>query len=50
MPARSFTSFDEAAAISRLYGGLHFPFGNQNGLLHGCGLRQVILDRLRFTK
>ena len=32
---RSFESFDEAAleaATSRLYGGIHYPFGNQAGL------------------
>lgn len=35
---RSFVSFDEAAeeaAISRLYGGIHFEFGNEVGLLTG---------------
>jgi Secretion system C-terminal sorting domain/PAP2 superfamily len=35
---RSFTSFDHAAeeaAISRLYGGIHFEFGNEVGLLTG---------------
>lgn len=35
---RSFNSFNEAAeeaAISRLYGGIHFEFGNEIGLLTG---------------
>ncbi len=35
---RSFNSFDEAAeeaAISRLYGGIHFEFGNESGLTTG---------------
>jgi len=36
--ARSFTSFDQAAeeaAASRVYGGIHFPFDNANGLATG---------------
>ena len=35
---RSFIGFAEAAeeaAISRLYGGIHFPSANKNGLLQG---------------
>jgi hypothetical protein len=35
---RSFSSFDEAAqeaAVSRLYGGIHFPFDNDDGLSAG---------------
>jgi hypothetical protein len=35
LPPRSFTSFSHAAheaAESRLYGGIHYRFGNQNGL------------------
>lgn len=38
LAVRSFASFREAAeeaAISRLYGGLHFPFGNVGGLVQG---------------
>lgn len=36
---RSFTSFREAAeeaAVSRLYGGIHYRFGNENGLAAGA--------------
>jgi hypothetical protein len=38
LPVRSFASFAaaaEEAAISRLYGGIHFRFGNQKGLDQG---------------
>jgi PAP2 superfamily len=38
MPARAFASFTvaaEEAAMSRLYGGIHFRSGNENGLVQG---------------
>jgi hypothetical protein len=38
LPVRSFPSFAaaaEEAAVSRLYGGIHFRFGNENGLAQG---------------
>ncbi len=38
IPARDFPSFDAAAAeaaVSRLYGGIHFPSANKNGLEQG---------------
>jgi hypothetical protein len=38
LPVRSFPSFEaaaEEAAMSRLYGGIHFRFGNQKGLEQG---------------
>lgn len=38
LPVRSFASFAaaaEEAAMSRLYGGIHFRFGNENGLAQG---------------
>jgi hypothetical protein len=50
---RSFGSFEEAAeeaAISRLYGGIHYPFGNNNGLTQGRCIGQVILDRVQFKR
>ena len=49
---RTFSSFDEAAsaaAISRVYADIHFPFGSQQGLVQGRRIGQVILDRLQFT-
>jgi hypothetical protein len=38
LPVRSFPSFTaaaEEAAMSRLYGGIHFRFGNEKGLEQG---------------
>ena len=38
LPVRSFPSFNaaaEEAAMSRLYGGIHFRFGNEAGLAQG---------------
>jgi hypothetical protein len=50
---RSFGSFEaaaEEAAISRLYGGIHYPFGNTNGLTQGSCIGQAILDRVQFKR
>jgi membrane-associated phospholipid phosphatase len=55
MPApepRSFSSFDEAAAeaaISRLYGGIHYAFDNDDGLTCGKCIGRTINRRVRFT-
>jgi hypothetical protein len=49
---RSFGSFDEAAAEaarSRLYAGIHYPFDNDNGLIQGRCIGQVIVDRITFS-
>jgi membrane-associated phospholipid phosphatase len=49
---RTFDSFDEAAAeaaISRLYGGIHFAFDNDDGLASGQCIGQAISDHVRFT-
>ena len=48
---RTFKSFDEAAAeaaVSRLYGGIHFAFDNDDGLASGQCIGQAIPDRVRF--
>jgi membrane-associated phospholipid phosphatase len=48
---RTFDSFDEAAAeaaVSRLYGGIHFAFDNEDGLASGKCIGQAITDRVRF--
>jgi hypothetical protein len=45
--SRSFTSFDQAAAEagqSRIYGGIHFQFANQDGLAAGRALGQYVLQ------
>ena len=49
---RAFISFEEAAeeaAISRLYGGIHYLFDNNNGLAQGQCIGQVMLDRVKFS-
>jgi hypothetical protein len=48
---RSFASFEEAAAeaaVSRLYGGIHYSFDNDDGLVAGQCIGQTILERVRF--
>ena len=47
--ARPFSSFAEAgqeAARSRLYGGIHYPMANQNGLEHGERIGRDVAERL----
>ncbi len=47
---RRYSSFQEAAdeaAESRLYGGIHFPMGNENGKALGRCVGEVVLNRLR---
>jgi len=48
---RTFGSFDAAAAeagVSRLYGGIHFSFDNEDGLASGRCVGQAIHDRVSF--
>jgi PAP2 superfamily len=50
---RTFDSFEEAAAeaaVSRLYGGIHFAFDNDHGLVSGQCIGQAILDRVQFKR
>lgn len=50
-PARSFGSFDEAAdeaAISRLYGGIHYRAAIVRGVEQGRCIGATILDTVRF--
>jgi hypothetical protein len=47
-PARSYPSFTaaaEEAAVSRLYGGIHFRNANEQGLACGRRIGTVVLDR-----
>lgn len=49
LPARSFSNFDEAAweaAVSRLYGGIHYPMGIEEGVYQGYCVGQQIADRV----
>jgi PAP2 superfamily protein len=51
LEARSFSSFEEAAAeaaVSRLYGGIHFFFDNNDGLAAGQCIGQAINEHVRF--
>jgi hypothetical protein len=53
LESRTFGSFDEAAseaAVSRLYGGIHFSFDNDDGLVSGRCIGQAIVDRVSFKK
>ena len=48
---RSFTSFEAAAseaAISRLYGGIHYRFGIENGVAQGRCVGETINSRIRL--
>jgi hypothetical protein len=48
---RTFESFDEAAteaAVSRLYGGIHFAFDNDDGLASGQCIGEAITEHVRF--
>jgi hypothetical protein len=52
IPARSFTSFRQAAAeaaISRLYGGIHYRDAIENGQQQGKQLAAFIVNRLKLA-
>ena len=47
---RHFGSFREAAeeaAISRLYGGIHYPMGIEFGIAQGDAIGDLVVERLR---
>ena len=49
LPARSFNSFNEAAneaAVSRLYGGIHFRDACEQGVAQGKRVGQFVIDNL----
>lgn len=49
LPERTFKSFYQAsdeAAISRLYGGIHFRDACENGVLQGKLVGQFMIDRI----
>lgn len=53
MPPRKFTSFiqaSEEAAISRLYGGIHYRPAVEQGIVEGRALGRFILDRVKTRK
>jgi hypothetical protein len=53
MPARSFTSFihaSEEAAVSRLYGGIHYRPAVDQGIVEGRALGNFIIKSVRTRK
>lgn len=53
MPARSFGSFKQAAeeaAVSRLYGGIHYRIANESGLKMGRQIGAFLNERVRTRK
>ena len=52
-PPRHFASFRKAAAeaaMSRLYGGIHYPMGNDNGAAQGRCIGRTVLDRVHTRR
>lgn len=50
LPVRSFASFRQAAeeaAVSRLYGGIHYRMAAENGLVQGRGVGQHVIERVQ---
>lgn len=53
LPPRHYESFFAAAdeaAISRLYGGIHYPMGIEEGVLHGDQVGRTVLARLHTRR
>lgn len=53
IPPRTFKSFLLAAdevGMSRLYGGIHYPWGNEAGIKNGRLIGQYVFDRLKTRK
>lgn len=52
LPMRAFNSFFEAsdeAAVSRLYGGIHYRMAADNGVTQGAGVGQHVISRLSLS-
>ena len=53
LPARTFTSFEQAAreaAVSRLYGGIHYRDAIDNGFKQGQQIGQYVLHKLKQNR
>ncbi|HSE39898.1 MAG TPA: vanadium-dependent haloperoxidase [Acidobacteriota bacterium] len=53
MDPRTFNSIDEAAAeaaLSRLYGGIHYSFDNNNGFASGQCIGETIVENVHFHR
>lgn len=46
----SFRAAAEEAAMSRLYGGIHYRFDNENGIIAGRKLGEFIVSRIKMKK
>lgn len=47
---KSFRSAAAEAALSRLYGGIHYRFDNDNGAIAGRRLGELVVSRIRMRK
>ena len=47
---KSFRAAAQEAAMSRLYGGIHYRFDNENGLAAGRKLGEYVVSRLKLKK
>lgn len=47
---KSFRAAAQEAAMSRLYGGIHYRFDNENGLAAGKKLGEYVVSRLKLKK
>ena len=47
---KSFRSASAEAAMSRLYGGIHFRFDNENGAKSGKKIGEMVIARLRMKR
>ena len=53
IPPRTFSSFTAAThevAMSRQYGGIHYPWGNEAGLKNGGEVGQYVFEKLKTRK
>ena len=47
---QSFTGAADEAAVSRIYGGIHYPMGIENGVPQGRHVAKLVLAALRTTR
>lgn len=52
LPVRTFNSFIEAAdeaAVSRLYGGIHYPMAAEHGIIQGREVGQLVVEKVELN-
>jgi hypothetical protein len=47
---KSFRAAAEEAALSRLYGGIHYRFDNEQGLIVGKKIGELVVQRIQLKK